>query len=112
MVEISVAVPVDVAEVIDAAVDARVEQTLAAANSDPDPDAVPERSVAEWVAERGGWPAVRADAAIELLGGSAEPGQVELDIDLTITVPADGDPGEVDPTHTATMVTGARLPSG
>ncbi len=108
-VEISLVVPVDVAKMIDAAVDARIDEILA--NPNPDADAAARRSVRERVAERGGWPAVRADAAVELLGGSTEPGQVEFDIDLTITVPADGDPGEVDPTATATVVTGARLPS-
>ncbi len=61
--------------------------------------------------DRGGWPAVRADAAIELSGGSTEACQVELDIDLTITMPADAHPADVDPTGTATLVTEARLPT-
>ncbi|MDH3293970.1 MAG: HNH endonuclease [Acidimicrobiia bacterium] len=107
MVEVSVVVPVDVATMIDAAVEARVEQTLAITNTDTDPG----RSIRDRVAERGGWAAVRADAAIELLGGSAEPGQVEFDIDLTITVPTAGDAGDIDPTATATVVAGARLPT-
>ncbi len=103
MVEISLVVPVDVAAMIDASVDARVDEILADAGTDG--------PVSERVAERGGWSAIQADAAVELLGGSAEPTQVELDIDLTITMPADTDPGAVDPTDTATLATGARLPS-
>lgn len=127
MVEVRMVVPVDVATMIDAAINAQVDQTLADPdtdthqdsdkNSDPDQDAdaVLRRSMAgrisERVAERGGWPAVRADAAIELLTGSAEPSGVELDIDLTITMPAGADPADVDPTATATVATGARLPT-
>ena len=111
MVQISLVVPADVAKMIDTAIEARVEEALTPGEPDPD------TSVRERVAERGGWPAVRADAAIELLGGSAEPSRVELDIDLTITAAADSDPsgladlGEIDPTDTATLVTGARLPT-
>ncbi len=104
MVQITLVVPADTAKLIDTTIETRVDQTLTTTT----PTATPVR---ERVTERGGWPAVRADAAVELLTGSAEPPTVELDIDLAITLPTDGDPAEVDPTQTATLITGARLPT-
>ncbi|MGI9616255.1 MAG: DUF222 domain-containing protein [Acidimicrobiales bacterium] len=101
MVEVSVVVPADAAALIDKAVAARVEETLAD-TSDPD------RSITDRVAERGGWSTVRADAAVALLGGSVEPQQFTLDIEVAV----DPDDGDGDPAESAVLaVSGARLPA-
>ena len=107
MVEVAVVVTADVAELIDATVSARVEETLAEAGHT-------DRSIAERVAERGGWTAVRADAAVELLGGSAEPQQVTLDIELAVNPNNSnaGDDRDRDLAESAVLaVSGARLPA-
>ena len=105
MVEVSVVVTPDVAELIDSSVAARVEENLAEAGD-------PDQTISERVAERGGWPAVRADAAVELFGGSAEPQQVTLDIELAIDGGGAGDAAGGDPTESAVLaVCGARLPA-
>ena len=109
MVEVSVVVTADVAELIDKAVAARVEETLTD-TSNADHGQV--RSITDRVADRGGWSAVRADAAIELFGGSAEPQQVTLDIELAIDPNDTDSESDGDPTGAAELaVSGARLPA-
>ena len=103
MVEIVLTVPGEVAELIDASVAARTDELIAGTPPEPGSSG----GVNDRVAARGGWSAVRADAAIELMGGSAEPQQVCLDIELTVEAGVEHDPTE--PAVLAT--TGARLPS-
>ena len=100
MVQVSVTVPADVAKLIDGAIHARVETSLKPptpaevepGDAETEAEVSADRLMRDRVAERGGWPAVRADAVVELLCGSAEPSSVELDIDLTINAPNNGDP--------------------